>query len=534
MGVSCDRKIPFGIWSYMKILVTAKYVSGDAKEGGSSRFMKCVTDALVDMGHDVTATNNPKSFMHEDFDYIICSHHLSKIRGHSAKKVFISHGVIPEESPTTGADRYISISEEVRDYHKKTTGIDSDVVYQPIFIRPPKMGNDELQNILIIRQNPIEEDPFAFLSQKYNVKISDIEKPIEDQIDWADLCITLGRGALESMAQGKPVIVADKRFYMGAFGDGYVTWENLTQIARCNFSGRRYRNPVTRKWLEQEIAKYDPLDAGFLYKYVKCSHDAKKICTQYLDKKITPVKINDYTNSKMAFGVMVNDLQRLDMVLRQSAIGPKIECHTIKNPYSATKGLNKLLDIIEKDGNEIAVLTHQDMYYRQGWTDSVKEQLSLLPGSWVVAGIIGKDMDGMICGKLQDMRVPLRFNTCHLHEFPHPVCCFDECCLIINLKSGFRFDESVEGFDLYGTLSVLQAWETGGSAWVIDAYAEHYCSRPFTWVPDQLFRDNYKMLHDRFKTIESGTTAYRKRLDSTAIGLPKEAIDKIAFMTSAE
>jgi hypothetical protein len=68
-----------------------------------------------------------------------------------------------------------------------------------------------------------------------------------------------------------------------------------------------------------------------------------------------------------------------------------------------------------------------------------------------------------------------------------------------------------------------------GTAWVIDAYAEHYCMRPFSWMPDQLFIDNYKLLHERFKKIEEG-----KRLDSTAIGLPKETVDQIAFMVSAE
>jgi len=235
-------------------------------------------------------------------------------------------------------------------------------------------------------------------------------------------------------------------------------------------------------------------------------------------------------SQKIAFGVMINDILRLDMVLRQSQIDG--DMHYVKNPESATRGLNLLLDIIENEGNDIAVLTHQDMYYTQGWTDKVKDQLSLLPDSWIVAGIIGKDYEGRICGKFHDMRVPLHFNTSEYHTFPHPACCFDECCIIVNMKSGFRFDETVDGFDLYGTLCVLQAWEMGGTAWVIDAFAEHYCMRPFTWVPDQLFRDNYRSLHDRFEKINNG-----KRLDSTAIGLPKEIIDeineKMAFMTSA-
>ena len=226
----------------------------------------------------------------------------------------------------------------------------------------------------------------------------------------------------------------------------------------------------------------------------------------------------------ISFGVMVNDLQRLDMCLKQSEIDG--DMHYIKEPESATKGLNKLLDIIEAEGAKIAVLTHQDMHYRAGWIDQVKSQIDLLPDNWVVAGIIGKDDQGRICGKFHDMRIAPHFNTAKIHTFPYPVCCFDECCIIVNMRSGFRFDETMEGFDLYGTLCVLQAWEMGGTAWVIDAFAEHYCMRPFTWMPDKLFISNYKWLWERFSA--------RWRVDSTAIGLPEETVNRIAFMTSAQ
>ena len=237
----------------------------------------------------------------------------------------------------------------------------------------------------------------------------------------------------------------------------------------------------------------------------------------------------------MAFGVMVNDPLRLDMCLKQSTIDPSIPCHVLNNPESATKGLNKLLDLIEAEGTEIAVLVHQDMYFRKGWTEKVKTQLAKLPDSWMVAGIIGKDYQGRVCGVFRDMRIPLVFNTSDLHAFPHAACCFDEAVIIVNLKSGFRFDETMDGFDLYGTLCVLQTWERGGTAWVINAPAEHYCLRPFTWHPDEDFVRNYKWLYDRF----SG----RWRVDSTALGMspdPQERerqqqafIDGKAFFTSA-
>lgn len=223
---------------------------------------------------------------------------------------------------------------------------------------------------------------------------------------------------------------------------------------------------------------------------------------------------------KFAFGIMVDSIVRLDMVFRQSQIDPAIKCHTIKSPDTAAKGLNKLLDIIEAEGNDIAILSHQDMYYRQGWLDVVERRLAELPEHWTVAGIIGKDMEGRVCGKFRDMRVPQHFDTSEIHEFPHRASCFDECCLIINLKKKFRFDERLTGFDLYGTLCVLQAWESGGSAWVIDAPAEHYCLRPFTWVPDRSFRKNFMWLYRKYENL---------KVDSTALGVPQDS----TFQTSA-
>jgi SAM-dependent methyltransferase len=214
---------------------------------------------------------------------------------------------------------------------------------------------------------------------------------------------------------------------------------------------------------------------------------------------------------KVSMGVMVNDIGRLNMVLMQSEIPTNIKCHMIKLPESAVSGLNKLLDLIDKDGADIAVLTHQDMYYRKGWIEQVETQLLALPDSWVVAGVVGKDMTGAIQGSFRDMRVPLTFER---DQLPCPASCFDECCLIINMKTGFRFDTGLNGWDLYGTMAVCQTWEMGGTAWIIDAYAEHYCLRPFTWVPGKEFEDAFRWLHSRFPNAP--------RIDTTVLGVPFE------------
>jgi hypothetical protein len=214
----------------------------------------------------------------------------------------------------------------------------------------------------------------------------------------------------------------------------------------------------------------------------------------------------DRGNHKIAFGCMVNDLKRLDMILRNSAIGD-FSCYTIMNPESATKGLNKLLDIIESKGAEIGILTHQDMYYREGWLDQVQSQIILLPDNWVIAGIVGKDEKGELCGRFHDMSTPLWIIS--EHKFPAECGCIDECTIIVNMKRRFRFDEAIEGFDLYGTYACLRAKEMG-TAWIIDAWAEHYCGRFHRgWEPDDRFKETWKWLYNRFPG---------QRIDSTVIG----------------
>lgn len=480
----------------MRILVTAKYVTGASREGGSGRFMKCIIDTLQAMGHEVIATTSPCQYVNETFDLIICSHLINEIKGNPAKKLCISHGLIQDEYFYSGADRYISVSEEVRDA-QLDRGFVSEVIGQPIVIPEHSFPNKELKNILVIRRESVNYDPFAFLREKYDLRYSDLNVPIEDQIKWADLCITLGRGALEAMSYGRTVLVADNRPYIGNYGDGYVSPESINEIAKHNFSGRRFKYTVTREWIESELSKYNPQHSIYLYEYIREKHEASKIVMQYLRPE---------PKTTLGFGALVNDPIRLDMVLKQSGLNGKI--YFIKEPCSATSGLNKLLDIMRGAGLDIAALVHQDMFFRHGWAEVVKARLEQLPKDWIVAGIIGKDMEGSICGRLHDMRMPLLFNSDH--AFPVQASCFDECVIFVNLKSGFRFDERLDGFDLYGTLAALQAEEMGGSAWIIDAYAEHYCLRPFPWRPGEDFWDRVLWIKERFPNA--------RRIDSTVFG----------------
>ncbi len=209
---------------------------------------------------------------------------------------------------------------------------------------------------------------------------------------------------------------------------------------------------------------------------------------------------------KMMLGCIYNDMQTLNMILRRSSLGD-MPVFAKCNPESAAKGLNEALDNIEKKGGDIAILAHQDIFFPAGWPRQLMEKLSALPDSWIVAGVWGIGNNGMYCGSIYDRRVPGISAT--KHEFPVEAIAVDECCIIVNMKSGFRFDEELEGFHLYGTYAALRAQEMG-TAWVIDCPPEHYAKRPFDWRPDDDFKKGWEWLKERFPNQTIYSTVYRE------------------------
>ena len=268
----------------MKIIISALHINGIASEGGSSLYFKCIIDELLSLGHDVYASSNPNDVMNTNADIIICSHNriLNQIKHHKAYKICISQGIIGDEILVSGADKYYSISYESQQNNLKH-GINSEILNQPIQLQSLYKSNDKLQNILIIRRERQKIDPFNFLRKQFNVIDSDISIPIEEQIKSADLCITLGRGALSSMSMGKQILVADNRPYIGSVGDGYVDHTNILSIAKHNFSGRATRIELNDRWILSELQKYDTSNQSFLYDYICTNHDSKIIVNKLIE-----------------------------------------------------------------------------------------------------------------------------------------------------------------------------------------------------------------------------------------------------------
>jgi len=76
---------------------------------------------------------------------------------------------------------------------------------------------------------------------------------VEDYINEADSVVSLGRGAIEGLACGRAVVVCG-----GKGCDGMITEENIDDLSKTNFIGRRYGRRATVETLIDEFQKYDP------------------------------------------------------------------------------------------------------------------------------------------------------------------------------------------------------------------------------------------------------------------------------------
>ena len=415
----------------MKVLVLTYHI--DNREGGSARFMNTVADTLIEMGYEVVLSTDPEAHVEEEFDLIICSHLLHRIESNPAPKIVISHGIVASENLYPGAQKYISVSEETKARNLEN-GIFSEVVPQPIQIPVEVVGpKPDLENILVIRRHENEPCPFAFLDEIYELRYSDMSIPIEEQIKWADLCITLGRGALESMSYARPVIVADNRDYMGAIGDGYVDLDNIIEISKCNFSGRRYKIPITREWVEGEIAKYNHDDGARLYGYVNERHEATKVVSQYLKMVSNPrvgtvpglISIiipvwNQHEMSQDCIQMVMETTEDYEVVVVDNGSDPPFE-----PPFS---GFNEVRVIRNEENKGYPVAANQ------GVRESKGEYVVLLNNDVVVTdgainrlvGHLSEDLDivGPItnyCAGLQNMEVPVYHNRDELEAIAEEV-----------------------------------------------------------------------------------------------------------------
>lgn len=227
-----------------------------------------------------------------EYDLVLINHNtcLARLKDVKGKKIFTSHGVFPElEQPIEGADKYVAISEEVQD-HLKVKGFESTVIRNGIDcerFKPKKKLNKKPKRVLCMCQGEEARENVRKACDELGIEVDDTATRIwdvEKKINDADIVFTLGRGAYEAMACGRAVIVYDSRVYSPTkTADGIVTRKNAKEIAKNNFSGRRYKIRWTVEDIKKEIKKYKPEMGADNRKIAIESFNIKKQVEKYIN-----------------------------------------------------------------------------------------------------------------------------------------------------------------------------------------------------------------------------------------------------------
>lgn len=139
------------------------------------------------------------------------------------------------------------------------------------------------------------------------------------------------------------------------------------------------------------------------------------------------------------------------------------------NAWSASEALNMGW---ERARGDLLVFCHQDVEFPPGWILAMREQISRVDqvsgGKWGMAGTFGR------LGRRYFGHVDDRYGRRREGEaLPAPVETLDEHCLIARRALPLRFDESLDGFHLYGVDICLQALSLGLANYAIDACVRH-------------------------------------------------------------
>jgi glycosyltransferase involved in cell wall biosynthesis len=239
-----------------------------------SPFPEIMSDQLEQRG--VRVNSNSEEIKHEKYDCIIAQHNILAALVRSIKPdvpmLFISHGILRahaslEQPPSEDINiqKYIAVSEEVKNNLISSHHIpanDIEVLWNCVDVKrfSPHAKINERPKVVLFMSNRFTSNVYKTIKSacdKLQLKMIVIGKTkkvlnTEFYINKADIVISLGRGIIEAMACGRAAIVYD---YQG--GDGMVTKENIDEIRKNNFSGRRFKEKYDIEALIREIGKFE-------------------------------------------------------------------------------------------------------------------------------------------------------------------------------------------------------------------------------------------------------------------------------------
>ena len=234
----------------------------------------------------------------KEYDLILASHRstYSKVRNLGGYKIHTCHGTsLQLEHPMQGMDKYVAVSQEVANFIAKQ-GFDSEVIVNGVDTErfyPKKPINSTLKSIFSLSQSNRLNNQLKSICNKRGIKFRSLNKfinpqfKVEDYIIEADMVVSLGRGAYESMSCGRVVFCLDNRAYISPHnvGDGLLTPDNVNDSIKFNCSGRFSRTVFNEDDINRELDKYTPLLGEFSRKFALENLNISIQADKYLNLK---------------------------------------------------------------------------------------------------------------------------------------------------------------------------------------------------------------------------------------------------------
>ena len=285
----------------MKILITSQKLD---ELGGSQTFTLTITKELIKQGHiveyystkygiiskmldDLGAIKRKRSLV---YDLVIVNQNTNQklIQSLKGRKVQIVHGIVQDETPIHKIE-HIAVSQEIATKYNIKKVINQPVDLERFTVET--IPSIEKRRVLSLCQGEEAQEIIESIckaqgwSYMQRAKFKNASSTIEQDINQADIVISLGRGVVESLACGRPVVVFDTRSYMGNKGDGALKrGEDILKSQECNFSGRSNNKEIEQDQLTKEMM--DAFNHCWLYygyrKHAEDNHDVSKIVQEII------------------------------------------------------------------------------------------------------------------------------------------------------------------------------------------------------------------------------------------------------------
>lgn len=258
----------------MRILIAAKHPPGGSLAiGGVQTWSATVGLELARLGHTVVYWGPEWELPSGHFDAGVFANwkHTHRAAKNCKNILKISHGIIDDEQ---GGKGFAATSEEVG----QRWGSALCVIRQPIdldYWTPADYPRKYLTRFSYRRGLPYLQDIAQSLGLHYQ-HIRDLSPhAVRDALRRSAVVVATGRAALESMACGAPVVIADDREYQGPL----MHAGDIIECMKRNYSGRGGIVPDPKSMIDAITAA---MADGSMRDHVIEHHDVKKITRQIL------------------------------------------------------------------------------------------------------------------------------------------------------------------------------------------------------------------------------------------------------------